>query len=144
MRRQPGPQARRASKVGPCWRGGVVSVALRELAVQEGGRLAEVALHRADGDAELLGDLLDGVAAEEAEFHDLALPLVQLGQAGPGLVDGQQVQALFGEVVQDLIQRQPLAPAAALVRGPPAGEPRWGRLSQHGWRRETISLDTPR
>jgi hypothetical protein len=94
---------------------------VRQLPAQERGRLAEVALDRADRHAQLPGDLLDGVAAEEAQLDDLALPLVQAGQAGQGLVDGQQVQALLGEVVQHVVQRQPLAVAAALVGGAAAG-----------------------
>jgi hypothetical protein len=36
-------------------------------------------------------------------------------------VDGQEVQALIGEVVEQVVQWQPLAPAATLVGGPLAG-----------------------
>src|SRR5579864_7699777 len=85
----------------------VTSNLLCELPAQEGRRLAEVALHRADRYLEKLGDLFDRVAAEEAEFHDLALPGMEAGQLFERVVQCQQVEALLGEVVEHLVQRPP-------------------------------------
>jgi transposase len=39
--------------------------------------------------------------------HVLALPLTSVSQAIEGFVDGQQIEALLGEVVQHLVQRHP-------------------------------------
>ncbi len=89
--------------------------------MQEGCRLAEIALGGAEGDFEKLGDLLHRVPAEVAQLDDLGLPRVQGGEAVQGVVQRQEVEALAGKVIKDLVQWQPLAASAALVGTAAAG-----------------------
>ena len=45
----------------------------------------------------------------------------QTGKDVESVVQRQQVEPLFGEVIEHLVQRQPPTAASALVGGPPAG-----------------------
>ena len=91
---------------------GVISGIPGELAPQIRASFTEVAFHGRNGNLELFGNLLDGIAAEETELDDLALPLIQLGQLVKRLVHGQKIEVAFDEVVQDLVQCARFLPGA--------------------------------
>jgi len=55
-----------------------------------------VALDGGGGDADDFGAFLDGEATEEAEFDDAGLLRVDLGEAGEGVVEGDQLDVAFG------------------------------------------------
>ena len=52
----------------------------RKPAAEEGGGLAQVTFHEADGDVEQLGDLGHGATAEVAQLDDAGLAGVQGGE----------------------------------------------------------------
>lgn len=89
-----------------------------QLAEEPGPRHLPVALHRPLGDAEDLGDLAVGQAAEEAQLDDLRHARVRLGQLAEQVVDGDQVLVVGVGPRVGAVDVDPDQAAAALL-GPP-------------------------
>src|SRR5436305_3911182 len=76
-----------------CQFSGLCTRASLHLPRQPGLRHFPVALSGRTGNAQHVGNFLDGQAAKESQFHNAALLLVQIGERAKGIIQGEYVGA---------------------------------------------------
>lgn len=80
-------------------------------------RHRQLAHDRVARDPHVVGDLLPGHTAEEAQLHNARLAFVEFGEASEGVVEEEDVEFLFGlTVFADALQRDALPVATPLLR----------------------------